>query len=51
VFLLPKAGSSQKTSGAFWLRLVRYGEGDKAHWLVNGWTPYAATSLPNLRNS
>ena len=46
VFLLPKAGSNQKTTGAFWLKLERYGNGDKAHWLVNGWTPYASTEVP-----
>jgi hypothetical protein len=46
VFLLPKAGSNQAQGGAFWLKLQRFGSGDKAHWLVNGWTPYSSTEVP-----
>jgi hypothetical protein len=51
VFLLPKAGSNQTQGGAFWLKLDRYGTGAKAHWLVNGWTPYASTEVPGALNS
>jgi len=50
VFLLPKRGKTIR-GGTFWLKLERVGKGTKAHWLVNGWTPYAATLVPNNRTS
>jgi hypothetical protein len=49
VFLLPKKGAKIR-AGTFWLKLEKFGTGKDAHWLVNGWTPYLPTTVPNGRS-
>jgi hypothetical protein len=46
VALLPKKGFKIKPQ-IFFLTLIKVGEGDKTHWLVNGWVPRGSPQVPN----
>jgi hypothetical protein len=46
VALLPKKGFKIKPQ-IFFLTLIKVGNGDQAHWLVNGWVPRGGGQVPN----